>query len=220
MRFFCHQDIIGLLRSLNFSIAKVWYCLGLYWSTRGCNLAAHSSMHASFIPRRWLTSAGIFLIYWNYRQETLHSLLPIICKPGLDTSRYLQLATILSMLVLISSFHHHSLGSIHLKLLSFWVVSTHPFTARVVDSRLSFLLHLSRVHKCLTRYRLQMFLKPQVCVENGNRTREHQSGHQSSYWLWKSVLNFSELKRTGVTHSPPHKTFPTPHNPHPNPRNI
>ena len=34
------------------------------------------------------------------------------------------------------------------------------------------------------------FLKPQVCVEYGNRTREHQSGHQSSYWLRTSVLNF------------------------------
>ena len=34
------------------------------------------------------------------------------------------------------------------------------------------------------------------------RTREHQSGHQSSYWLWTSVLNFSDLSRTGVTVSP------------------
>ena len=49
-----------------------------------------------------------------------------------------------------------------------------------------------------------MFLTPQVVVEYGNRTREHQSGHQSSYWLWTSVLNFSDLMRTGVTHSPPH----------------
>ena len=54
------------------------------------------------------------------------------------------------------------------------------------------------------RCRLQMFLKPQVCVEYGNRTREHQSGHQSSYWLWTSLLNFSYLTRTGVTHSPRH----------------
>ena len=49
-----------------------------------------------------------------------------------------------------------------------------------------------------------MFLKPQFCVEYGNRTCEHQSGHQSSYWLWPSVLNFSELTRTGVL-TPPHK---------------
>ena len=48
-----------------------------------------------------------------------------------------------------------------------------------------------------------MFLTPQVVVEYGNRTHEHQSGHQSSYWLWTSVLNFSDLMRTGVTHSPP-----------------
>ena len=46
-----------------------------------------------------------------------------------------------------------------------------------------------------------MFLKPQVCVEYGNRTREHQSGHQSSYWLWTSVLNFSDLTRTLVSHT-------------------
>ena len=39
-----------------------------------------------------------------------------------------------------------------------------------------------------------------------HQTREHQSGHQSSYWLWTSVLNFSDLTRTGVTHSPPHPT--------------
>ena len=100
--------------------------------------------------------------------------------------------------------HHHSLGSIHLKLLYCWVESTHPFAARVVDSHPSVLLHPSGGHNCLTRCRLQMFLKPQVCGEYGNRTRDHQSGHQSSYWLWTSVLNFSDLTRTGVTHSPPH----------------
>ena len=77
-------------------------------------------------------------------------------------------------------------------LLSCLVESTHPFAARVVDSRPSVLLHPSGGYNCLTRYRLQMFLNPQVCVEYGNRTREHQSGHQSSYWLWTSVLNFSE----------------------------
>ena len=38
-RFVCPQDMIG-----NFFIAKVWCCLGLYWSTRGCNLAAHPSI--------------------------------------------------------------------------------------------------------------------------------------------------------------------------------
>ena len=27
----------------------------------------------------------------------------------------------------------------------------------------------------------------------GNETREQQSGHQSSYWLWTSVVNFSDL---------------------------
>jgi len=50
---------------------------------------------------------------------------------------------------------------------------------------------------------LQMFLKPQVCVEYGNRTREHLSGHQSSYWLWTSVFNFSERELVSHT-SPPY----------------
>ena len=62
---------------------------------------------------------------------------------------------------------------------------------------------------CPPTSQLQMFLKPQVRVECGNRTHEHQSGHQSSYWLRTSVLNFGDLTRTGVTrccqspHCPP-----------------
>ena len=65
---------------------------------------------------------------------------------------------------------------------------------------------------CLSRCRLQMILKPQICVEYGKRTREHQSGHQSSYWLWTSVLNFSDLARTWChTPSTHQKTLhPTP----------
>ena len=77
---------------------------------------------------------------------------------------------------------------------------------RVVDSRPSVLLHLSGGYNCLTKCWLQMFVKPQVWVEYGNRTSEHQSGHHSSYWLKTSMLNFRELTRTGVTHSPPHPT--------------
>ena len=69
------------------------------------------------------------------------------------------------------------------------------------DSRSPVLLHPSGGHNCLTICRLQRFFKPQVCVEYGKRTRKHQSGHQSSYWLWTSVNT-----RTGVTHSPPHPT--------------
>ena len=71
----------------------------------------------------------------------------------------------------------------------------HPFAARVVHSCPFVLLHQSGVHNCLTRCRLQMFLKPQVCVEYGNQTCEHQSGTKSS-----------NLTRSGVTHSPPHPT--------------
>ncbi len=48
--FFCPQNMIGLLWSNLgiFSIAKVWRVSGfLNWSSRGCNLAAHLSIHAS-----------------------------------------------------------------------------------------------------------------------------------------------------------------------------
>jgi hypothetical protein len=112
----------------------------------------------------------------------------------------------LSLLVNLSSLHHHLLGSTHLKLLSCWVESTPPFATRDVDSRPSVLLHPSGSHNCLTRCWLQMSLKSQVCEKCGNQTREHLYGYQSSYWLWTSVLNFSDLTRTGVTHSPPHPT--------------
>ena len=49
------HDRFVTIKSWNFSIGKVWCCMGLYWSTRGCNLAAHSFIHASFILRRGLT---------------------------------------------------------------------------------------------------------------------------------------------------------------------
>ena len=105
----------------------------------------------------------------------------------------------LSLLVNLSSLHLHSLRSINFKLIFCWVESTPPFAARVVDSRPSSSEHSSgHGHSC------QMLLKPKVCVEYGNRTREHQSGHQSSYWLWTSVPNLSDLTRNGVTHSTPH----------------
>ena len=104
------HDRVVTIKSQNFSIAKVWCSLGLYWSTKGCNLAAHSSIHASFILKRGLTRFQLptgFLgpriiecrnssdiLEWGpgailKHQETSHSLLPNICKPGLDTPRYL-----------------------------------------------------------------------------------------------------------------------------------
>ena len=48
------HDRVVTIKSRNFSIARVC-CLGFYWSTRGSNMAAHSSIHASFILRRGLT---------------------------------------------------------------------------------------------------------------------------------------------------------------------
>ena len=62
------------------------------------------------------------------------------------------------MLVHHSTLHHHSLGSIHSKLLACWVECTHPFASRVVDSCPSVLPHPSGGHNCLTRCRLQIFL--------------------------------------------------------------
>ena len=56
----------------------------------------------------------------------------------------------LSLLVHHSSLHHHSLGSIHLKLLFCCVERTHLLAARVVDSRPSVLLHPSGAQNCLT----------------------------------------------------------------------
>ena len=184
--------MIGLLRSDLRIIAKVWCCLGLYWSTRGCNLAAHSSIHASFLLRKGLTRfqlpksfLGLRIIECRNSPDKLewdpgakqigtsHSLLPYICKPGLDTPGGNHR---LSLLVHHSCLHHYSLGSIPFKLISCWVESMHPFAAPLTS-------HPSRGHNFVTRSLLQMFWKPQVCVEYGNRTLEHQSGHQSSYWL-------------------------------------
>ena len=104
------HDRVVRIKSRNLFIAKVRCCLGLYWSIRGCYLAAHSSIHASFILRRGLTRFQLLKGYLGLRiiecrnssnilvwgpgailkhQETSHSLLPNICKPGLDTPRYL-----------------------------------------------------------------------------------------------------------------------------------
>ena len=52
---FSVHDRVVTIKSRNFSFAKVWCCPGLYWSTRGCNLAVHSSIHASSILRKGLT---------------------------------------------------------------------------------------------------------------------------------------------------------------------
>ena len=86
----------------------------------------------------------------------------------------------LSLLVHLSSIHHHSLGSIHFKLLSCLVESMHHLAMRDVDSRPSVLLHPSDVG-------FRWFWNPLSCEERGNQTCEHQSGYQSSYWLRKNV---------------------------------
>ena len=129
----------------------------------------HPSMLHSYWEEGWQDSsclkAGILLIYWNeaqlpYRQETSHSLPPLFVSPDLMLQVHLAGNHRRSLLVHLSSLHHYSLGSIHLKkLLSSWVGSMHPFAARVVDSHPYVLLHPSGGHKCLTRCRLQMFFE-------------------------------------------------------------
>ena len=50
------HDRVVTIKSQNFFYCESLVLSGfLYWSTRGCNLAAHSSFHASFILRRGLT---------------------------------------------------------------------------------------------------------------------------------------------------------------------
>ena len=93
------HDRVVTIKSRNFLLQKFGVVLGLYWSMC-CNLAAHSSIHASFLLRRGLTRfqlpkgfLGLRIVecrnssdYCNearvpYRQATSHSLLPIMCKP-------------------------------------------------------------------------------------------------------------------------------------------
>ena len=133
-RFCCPQDMIGLLRSDLRIIAKVWCCMGLYWSARGCNLTAHSSIHAYLILRRGLTRFQLLLRPENNRVQEFFWYSGM--RPGCHTDRkhhtfcsksfvspdgYPQVPIAgnhrLSLLVNLSSLHHHSLGSIHFKLL-------------------------------------------------------------------------------------------------------
>ena len=43
MFLFPGHDQVVTIESRNFSIAKVYFCRGFYWSAGGCNLAVHSS---------------------------------------------------------------------------------------------------------------------------------------------------------------------------------
>ena len=83
--------------------------------------------------------------------------------------RYLQEAITgnhkLSLLVHLSFLHQNSLGSIHLKLLSCWVVSMHHFAARVVDSRPS--SSYIRQGICLTKCQLQMIWNHRFVLNTG-----------------------------------------------------
>ena len=112
--------------------------MGLYWSARGCNLTAHSSIHAYLILRRGLTRFQLLLRPENNRVQEFFWYSGM--RPGCHTDRkhhtfcsksfvspdgYPQVPIAgnhrLSLLVNLSSLHHHSLGSIHFKLLTCWV---------------------------------------------------------------------------------------------------
>ena len=132
------HDRVITIKSRNFSIVKVSCCMGWYWSTRGCNLQAHSSIHASFILRRGLTRFQLLLRPENNRVQEFFWYTGM--RPGCHTgrkhhphcsqsfvspdwispaSRYLIAGNHrLSLLVHLSSLHHHSLGSINWKLYS------------------------------------------------------------------------------------------------------
>ena len=134
------HDRVVTIKSWNFSIAKVWCCMDLYWSTRGCNLAAHSSIHASFILRRGLTRfqlpkgfLGLRIIEWRNSSDILEwgpgakqtgniTLIALNVSPDWITPEvHIAGNRRPSLLVHLSSLRYHSLGSIHLKLLSCWV---------------------------------------------------------------------------------------------------
>ena len=110
-------DKLLLFSSYYDQISELFYCESLLLIGFGIDLPGvviwqhiHPSTLHSFwvkgltrfqLPKGFLglRSAGILLIYWNVarvprREETSHSLLQIICKSGLDTSRYPYLATI------------------------------------------------------------------------------------------------------------------------------
>ena len=185
-----------MTKSRNFSFAKVW----CWMNTRGGYLAAHSSIHASFILRRGLTRFLMLLRPENNRGQEFFWYSGM--RPGCQRTE--KLYTHCSQSFVSPDWIPPGTICFSTLALFTWInpLKTSFLLSRVFDSRPSVLLHPSGGHNCLTRCRLQLFLKPQVWVEYGKRTR----GHQSRNWLWTSVLNFSDLTRTGVTHSPPHPT--------------
>ena len=75
---FCPLDMIRLLQSnLKIFLLRKFCVVGFFLSTRGCNLAAHSSIHTSFILTRIQLPKGFFglriLEYWNYAYTPLNS---------------------------------------------------------------------------------------------------------------------------------------------------
>ena len=108
-----------------------------YWYTRGCNLAAHSSIYASFILRKGLTRFQLLnlglriiecrnssdILEWGSGAIQIGNITLIAPNHLYARIGYPQVPIAgnhrLSLLVHHSSLHHHSLGSIHLKFLSF-----------------------------------------------------------------------------------------------------
>ena len=53
------HDRVVTIESRNFSITKVYFCIGVFLMIcQGCKRAAHSSIHASFIMRRFQLPKG------------------------------------------------------------------------------------------------------------------------------------------------------------------
>ena len=145
------HDRVVTIQSWNFSIQKfgvVWVSIDLPGVVIWQHI--HPSMFYSFWEEGWQDSSYLTVyrpensrvqaFFWYTREwgpgvlqtgnitliatNLLYAWIGYLQVPIADNRR-------LSLLVHLPSLHPHSIGSIHLKLLSCWVESTHPFAARV-----------------------------------------------------------------------------------------
>ena len=147
-----HNLVVTIkIKSRNFSFPKVWCCLCcMGWFQSSWEVGWQDSSFIGLKIVEWRNSSDI--LEWG--PDALQTGNITLIAPNHLWARigYLHVPIAgnhrLSLLVHLSCLHHHSLGSIHLKLLSCWVESTHPFAVRVVDSRPSVLRHPSGGHNC------------------------------------------------------------------------
>ena len=166
------HDRVVMIKSQIFFYCQSLVLSGfLNWSTRGCNMAAHSSIHASFKLRRWLTKFQLpkillrpenivqkFFWYTGMRpvfhtdrnQHHTHCSRTFVSPNWIPPGIYSwQPETLPACPPFISSSSFTWINP--LKASSCWSDSTNPFPARVVYSCPSVLLHLSDGHNCITR---------------------------------------------------------------------